>query len=282
MAIITTPKTAAPWSPDTHIFHPGDAVPQALILAHALPGGQIDGDQPAIRVAYVNDDEAQFTAEGNEIPEADPALAEVLVHTAKITQLVRLSNEQFGQVNTAAQLAESVTRALTKKADAAFLAQPAPTPPAVAPSTGLANTTGAVAASAPVAGDLDVLADLLAVLEVNGATPTAIIVDPVGWAELSKLKVGADRNDTLLGAGTAAADRRLLSVPVAVSREMPTRTGLVVDRNAIVAASGGVRIATSEHESFSSDTVMLRATWRIGHTVVRPERLGKFTITSTP
>jgi hypothetical protein len=29
---------------------------------------------------------------------------------------------------------------------------------------------------------------------------------------------------------------------------------------------------------FSSDSVALRATWRIGHAVVRPTRIGTFTI----
>jgi hypothetical protein len=41
-----------------------------------------------MRVVYVDDDYAQLTAEGDEIPE-------VLVHTAKVTRLVRFSNEQY-------------------------------------------------------------------------------------------------------------------------------------------------------------------------------------------
>ena len=39
-------------------------------------------------------------------------------------------------------------------------------------------------------------------------------------------------------------------------------------------------IATSEHQYFSSDSVVLRATWRIGHVVVRPDRIGTFDITA--
>jgi hypothetical protein len=49
---------------------------------------------------------------------------------------------------------------------------------------------------------------------------------------------------------------------------------------AIVTAAGSVQIATSEHAFFGSDGVGLRATWRFGHVVVRPERIGKFTITA--
>ena len=60
----------------------------------------------------------------------------------------------------------------------------------------------------------------------------------------------------------------------------PNYSGVVIDRTAIVTAAGSVRIATSEHAYFGSDGVGLRATWRFGHVVVRPERIGKFTITA--
>ena len=59
---------------------------------------------------------------------------------------------------------------------------------------------------------------------------------------------------------------------------VPDLTGIVVDRNAIVSAVGSVMVATSEHQYVSSDSVGLRATWRIGYVVVRPDRIGTFTI----
>ena len=70
----------------------------------------------------------------------------------------------------------------------------------------------------------------------------------------------------------------LLSVPVVVDRAVPDYSGVVIDRNAIVSAVGQVMVATSAHQYFSSDSVLLRATWRTGHQVVRPERIGVFTI----
>ena len=73
-----------------------------------------------MRVAYVDDDYAQFTAEGDEIPE-------VLVHTAQVTRLVRLSNEQYNQTNAASQLAQSVSRAMTRRANLGFVAEATPT-----------------------------------------------------------------------------------------------------------------------------------------------------------
>src|SRR5437660_12582540 len=105
----TTVNSAKAWAPDITTFAPVDSVPDALILQCSTVSGEVDGDEPTMRVAYVDDDQAQFTAEGSEIPEGDPVLAEVLVHTAKVTQLVRLSNEQWNQANTANQLAQSVS-----------------------------------------------------------------------------------------------------------------------------------------------------------------------------
>jgi hypothetical protein len=60
---------------------------------------------------------------------------------------------------------------------------------------------------------------------------------------------------------------------------MTDYSGLLIDRTAIVSAIGPVLIAMSEHRYLSSDGVGLRATWRFGQAVARPERIGKFTIT---
>jgi HK97 family phage major capsid protein len=278
MTTITTGAAAGAWRPEVYTFAPTDAVPAAAILQCTTTSGRVEGDEPAVRAAYVNDDTAQFTAEGAEIPEGDPQLAEVLVHTAKITQLVRLSNEQWAQDSTATQLAQSVARAVTRRADIAFLAEPAPTAPAVAPVAGLANTTGLVNGGT-VTKNLDGLVDLVAQLETNLATPSHIVVNPLTWAALRRFKVGGtSTNESLIGAGTTDAQRMLLSLPVLVNIAVPANTGFVVDRNAIVSAVGPVRVANSEHEYFSSDSVAVRATWRIGHAVVRPERIGKFTV----
>ena len=59
---------------------------------------------------------------------------------------------------------------------------------------------------------------------------------------------------------------------------MPAYSGIVVDRFAIVSAVGPVVIATSTDQYFSSDSVAVRATFRLGTTAVRPERLGVFTV----
>ena len=195
--------------------------------------------------------------------------------------MIRLSNELYNQVGTADQLAQSVSRALVKKADAAFISQAAPTGGATAPSAGLVNVTGIVNGGA-VAGDLDALIDAIADLQANGSTPSHIVVDPAGWAELRKLKQSATANNmSLLGAGTTDAAPMLLSLPVIVNREVPAHSGVVLDRSAVVSAVGPVNVAVDNSVFFTSDSVALRATWRIGFNVVRPDRIAKFTVAAS-
>jgi hypothetical protein len=133
---------------------------------------------------------------------------------------------------------------------------------------GVVDLTELIVDGDEVSDSLDALIDLIATLEDNLATPTHILVDPLGWAGFRKLKVGASYNQSLLGAGTTDAVERLLSLPVLVNRAVPDYTGVVVDRNAVVSAVGPVMVATSEHQYFPSDSVALRATWRFGHVVV--------------
>lgn len=275
----TTLNSSKAWAPDKNIFNPADAVPNALILQHSTVGGVIEGDRPSLRVAYVTDDAAQFTGEGVEIPEADPGLDEVLVYTAKITQLVRISNEQFRQDGTAGELSTSVQRAIVKKADQAFLTQVAPVAPNVTPPAGLLNVSGIVDGG-PVAGNLDALVDLVAQLESNGGMPTGIILDPLAWASLRKFKTATGSELTILGAGTNDAQKMLLDLPITVSNALTANSGIVVDSTAVASAVGAVNIATDESAYFTSDGVALRATWRIGWNIVRPNRIGKFTVTA--
>lgn len=273
----TTANSAAAWRPDLFEFAPADVIPEAAILNHSTVVGRVEGDAVATRCAYVDDDDAVIKAEGAALDEGEPAMSEVLVYTSKVSQLVRLSREQYSQEGTADQLAASVSRALIRRADELFLNEPAPTPPAVAPMAGLVNINGVVDGG-EIVDNLDVLTDLVAQLQANKATPTGILIDPLGWGQLRKLKIGTDYNSTLLGAGTADAEPRLLGLPVTVNHGLPAYSGIVVDRFAIVSAVGTVQIATSNDQYFSSDSVAVRATLRVGSNAVRPERLGVFSI----
>ncbi len=276
MSAITTTTAAYPWRPDTTYFVPGDVVPTALLLQCSTLAGNVEGDTPAVRVAYVQDAEsAGYVAEAAERTVDNPDLDEVVVHTRSISRLVQLSLEQYRQPQTAPQLSASVARDLVRKADNAFLGDAADQP-----STGLLHVAGTVDGG-EVSDSLDVLIDLLATLESNGATPSHIIVDPASWAALRKLKVGGDHiNESLLGAGVTDAAPMLLSLPVLRSRFIPANSGVVVDLAEVVSAAGPVEVAVSEHAAFTSRSVMMMANWRIGWKVVRPDRLGTFTVAS--
>ncbi len=267
------------WAPDIQAFAPDQVIPDALVLNTTTVSGEVNGDEPAVRVAYVDDATAQFSAEAATIPEAEPGLSEVLVHTAKVTQLIRISREQYQAAGTANLLSASARRAVIREANRAFLAQPAPTAPAVAPAAGLLNITG-LFNGGTITDNLDVLTDGIATLEGNEAVPTHIIAAPDAWGWLRKFKTATSSNESLLGAGTNDADRRLLDLPVLVTPSMPSGRLAVVDRTAIVSAVGAVQVATSTDVFFTSDSIGLRVTFRFGANVVRPERIGLFTVTN--
>jgi HK97 family phage major capsid protein len=277
MAITTTVLSERAWSPDVTYHTPGDAVPDALILQTSTVAGDVEGDAVAVRCAYVDDANAGFFAEGETITDSDPGLAEVTVFTGKIAQLIRLSREQFSHAGTSEQLAASVTRAVTRAGNSAFISQVAPTPPAVTPPAGLINVDDLISVGT-VTDNLDVLVDGLATLASNYSVPTHILLAPDAWAGLQRLKTGIDTNVSLLGAGTTEAQRFLFNLPVIVDPAVPSGTGIIIDKTAVVSAVGPVMVATSEHAWFSADSIAIRCTWRFGANVVRPERIGLFTV----
>lgn len=271
MSTLTTSTADQAWRPDETVHAPGDVVPDALIMQTSTIAGKVEGDQVAVRVAYVDDAEsAGYVAEAAEITEDDPDLNEVVVHTKKIARLVNLSNEQYEQEMTAQQVAQSVARDIVRKADNSYIAD-------VSNPTGIINTLNTVSGG-NVFDSLDNLVELIAALEVNGANPSHIVLDPLGWASFRNMKVASSYNQTLLGAGTTDAVPMLLGLPVVRSRFIPAYHGMVLDKSVIVSAVGPVKIAVSEHALFAKDSVQLRATWRIGWGVTRPDRIGKFSL----
>lgn len=272
MATINTGGTAAAWSPDQFAFAAKDVLGDALLQTHATVLGTIHGDEPSLRVAYVDDDTAEVVAEGADLSEAAPTLSEAVVSTIKVAQLLRVTNEQFQQPGTATELSASVARAIQRKADELFISSSITGGP-----TGIDGIAG-VEDGGDIGTDLDALVDLVATVQGNGANPTGIILGPEGWAAMRKLKTATGANTTLLGAGTDDAVPRVLGIPVTVNPAVQGTNGYVVDRSAIVAAAGNVNVTRSEHRYFDSDSVGLRATHRIGWNVTRADRLGKFTI----
>ncbi|MGB2921517.1 MAG: phage major capsid protein [Mycobacterium sp.] len=102
-------------------------------------------------------------------------------------------------------------------------------------------------------------------------------VDLAGEASGVFAKRAVDSNESLVGAGTVAATRALLGLPVLVSSAMPAGGILIVDRAAVIGAQSPVRLARSDDAYFSSDSVGVRLTWRSGWSVMHPARVVKLT-----
>lgn len=279
MAVETTTTSAWAWRPDIQAVAPQDAIPDALVLQTSLVAGQVEGDEPAVRAQYVDDAGAGFVPEGAVIDEADPDLAEVVVHTGKIAQLLRLSREQYGQENASVLLSESVQRAVVRAVNVAYIAQTPPTSPAVTPPAGIAHVAGNAASPATVATNLDALVDLQAVIAQDFGIPSHILLSPTAWASLRKFKTADTWNSSLLGAGTIDSPPALLGLPVLVDAAVPAGQGIILDKNAIVSAAGTVNVAVSDQVYFNSDSLGVRCTFRFGANVVRPNRVQVFTVT---
>ena len=278
MSVHTTPTSATSWSPDLITFDPQDVIPEALILQTSTVAGSVEGDAPAVRVPYVDDAEADFVAEGDEIPESDPVLAETTVYTGKVSQLIRISREQWMQTNAANLLSTSVERAVTNRANLAYIAQVAPTT-GTTPPAGILHTAGVIQGD-PIGDDLDPLADALAAIEAANGAPTHIIASPTAWSHLRKLKVATGSHEMLLGAGNGDAEKRVFNLPTLVSPAVPAGELVVLDSTAVLSAVGQVQVSTSEHVFFSSDSIALRCTWRFGQQTVRPDRIAHLAITT--
>lgn len=275
----TTSTSSQAWSPAVQAFAPADVLPDALILQASTVAGTVEGDAVAMVVPFVDDAPVSFVAEGVAPTLAEPTLSGLTVFTAKLSQVIAVSREQLTQNRASELLTGSMARALTTAANTAFVAQAAPTAPAVSPPPGLLNVPGIVAGGA-IAGNLDKLTDTLATLQGAGATPTVILASPTAWASLSKFKSATGSATTLLGAGVQAGELSLAGLPVIVTPALSTNKLLIVDRSAVISAVGQIQLATSEDAFFASDVIALRATWRMGWGVVRPGRLASMTVTA--
>lgn len=277
MATITTPTSAKAWAPDITSVPPTEAIPDALINQITSVAGHIDGDDVAIRVPVVADDDAHIVPEGDAIPEANPDLSEALVFTTKVAKLLRLSREQFVQQNSRL-LADAASRSIITKADAVLVNQVAPTSPAVTPPAGL--LAQGITSAGAVAADLDVLVDALAAIATAGGNTTHLVLSPTAWASLRKFKTATGSNMGLLGTGAADAVPYLLGIPVLVNNAVPSGGGLAVDRSDIISAIGPVLVTPSEHAYFAHDSVGVRVTFRFGARVLHANRHAHFTVTA--
>lgn len=266
-----TPTGPKALYPDT-TYPAQELIPEALIFELATIAGNIEGDEPSIRVPYIASDQgAGFVPEGSDIPESDPDLAEILVNTGKLAILSKISNEARSYPDARDLLSTSMRKAMMIKANTALLSN-------ASDPTGLHNVAG-IEDAGTLGDNLDAIGDAITAVEVNGGQATGIVTDPASWGVLRALKTATGSAQPLLGAPADQTERRLFGVPVIVSAQAAPGSLLVVDRSEIIAAAGELRLAVSEGVYFGSDSYGVRLTWRMGWNVIHPNRLAKVAIT---
>lgn len=92
MVNITTPTSPKAFALDVLGLAPEQTIPQSVLITCTSKAGEVEGDEPAVRVPAVNlDDSTGFVPEGDDINEADPDLSELVILTGKVAVLVRLA-----------------------------------------------------------------------------------------------------------------------------------------------------------------------------------------------
>ena len=261
MAFITNESPKA-WAMDVLGVSPKSVIPTALVLQCTTKGGEVNGDAPMVRVPRIKILDAGFVPEGSDIPESDPELAELLIKTGTVAELLKVSRDQLVQESAADLISHEMRRSLIFKADTAFLSQPAPVAPAEFPPGGLLSYA---TDAGPLVGDLDALIDAFAEIEaLPGGVVTHLLAHPTAYARLRQIKKGTGSNEPLLGAGTQSGEKSLLGVPVLTTNAMPADGVLAIDKNYIVSAYTNVDLARSDDYYFNSISVALRASFRFG------------------
>ena len=251
-------------------FPSAEVVPDSLILQIATVTSAPEGDVPVVRVPYVeNDPTVGFVKEGEEIPTANPKLNEVLIQTKKLAIISEQSREASSYEESALAISTSLQRAITMKADHAFLNS-------ATDPTGLWNMAGVIDAGT-VTDSFDPFTDAIMGIEANMGKATAIVIDPASWGALSKLKYTS--GVLQLGSPAEQASRMLFGLPVYVTPSMEAGHALVVSREDLIAAVGQIGLNISTEAAFRADSIVYRAIWRIGWNVVHPDRMAKVAIT---
>lgn len=284
---INTHSSVMAWNPQSTTLPATDVTPDALLLnpAVATIAATPEGDQTYIRVPFVAaDPTAQIVAEGAEIPEGDITRAEVRIYTRKVGIIQRVSREAYGQqldgANASADASdlftESLKRAVTAKIDSMFINAPSRSDDVYAPGLALDNTA-AIIDGGSITTNLDPLVDALATVSDNGAIPSCVLTSNSGWARLQKLKYG-DGRPVVNPDAQADATPLLAGLPVIRNAAVPKNMLFVLDATNVLAALTGITVDVDSSVYFTSDSIAIRVTARVGWGIVQRGRIARLTI----
>ena len=275
MAITTNINNDAAF-PNRTAIASGEVVPTALIMTATTIMGQVEGDSPTARIAYVSvDPEAGITPEGEEITASDPTVSQLIIGTQKVSDLTILSNEAARNENARPIFLESLMRSIVAKADRLFLGAPAGDGNTPNKIVGLTNYTGIIDGG-NMGTKLDAIIDGIATISGNGGTPTAILMGYDAWAYILKL-TGSDKRPLISPDVANSPQPTLFGLPIVLNGRMPANTIIIIDKNELVSAVGPVYAASSEDRYFDRDSMAIRATFRFGYGILHPNRIAKIT-----
>jgi len=278
MAKITTLDSSLGWKVQEVAIAPQESVPDTLPLLSTRLVGSAPNDDLLVRVLYVDDAPAQIVSERDCLDEASPELAETLIQTLKLGQLIRVSSEQYRQHQTSKLLAESAGRAIHAAANEAFLNLTAPAQGEYRP-TGILNTPG-IGDAGVIGPCLDKLIQAEAFIADAGGQATTIVISPSAWAELLNLKTDPESCQPLIGftESSTGTGQKLLGCDVLVTNAMPAGQGLIFDKRGVLSVLGNVRVL--QQDDVKCDAVNLAIYWRFGWVVVHPDWLVRFAVTT--
>ena len=85
MTKVLTPTSPEAYALDVLGLAPEQTIPNSVLVACTTKAGEVEGDDVFVRVPAINlDDSTGFVPEGDDIPEADPDLSELVIATGEI------------------------------------------------------------------------------------------------------------------------------------------------------------------------------------------------------
>jgi HK97 family phage major capsid protein len=247
------------WAPNVVSTIPlDDALPDSFLVLHTTFAGTVEGDAPTVRVPFVGaDPTASTVAEAATIPLSDVTLDELVISTKKSAVLTKLSNELAAQAGAKERIALSLQRALTKKANADYVAS-------------LIEESDGFVDAGELGNNLDAFVDALADIEANGGEATHIVMNADAWKTISKIKVATGSNQALVAA------REILGIPVALHASADAI--YVTSKADLGSAYSPLRIMASLDRYMDEDALGYRGTVRFGVKPARPNRHAKITL----
>ena len=241
----------------------GPVMAQSIAFAEPV-ATVVPTDSHTFHIPVLREDVAsEWVREGDEITPDDPTLDEVRVTPAKVAGLTVVSRELADDSTPAAQelVGASLARSIVGKIDQAFLgnlASPAPAGLESVASTP-ANTLSLTGESFKDFG-LDPFAWAVSVAEADGSNVSAFLAHPDDALAMAQMVDAVDSRRPLLADARAVMDR-----PVLVNRHVTPGTIWAVDRSRIFTVlRQDTTIAVSDGPFFTSDSVAIRATMRVG------------------